>query len=86
MKSKSDKLMDIIDSVLKGKQGRHIPRWLIEFLDIQTISLKKVRDKNEYDIVVSINSLESSLTGIRDVIEYACSKEDINYRKIYIEI
>lgn len=57
-----------------------------EKLDFQYVDLKKVRNKNSYDIIVSINDIETSIISIRDVVDEVCAQNNIEINKILIEV
>lgn len=53
---------------------------------ISYVNLKKVRGKDKYDIIVYIDSIESDLVTIRDLIHYVCAELDISCNKILVEL
>lgn len=53
---------------------------------VHYVNLIKVKGVEKYDIIVSIDSLDTSMWFIRELIDYVCTIEDIDYRKILIEL
>lgn len=75
---------DYLQKLISGKDeelGR-----CVEDLHIQYVNLVKVRGVDKYDLIVSINNIESNMLRIRDLIEYVCITQGIKYNRILVEL
>lgn len=61
-------------------------RYAKEDIDFQKVIVKKIRNKEEYNIIVSVNDLEISMYLIREIIDKTCQIIGINSYRVMIEL
>lgn len=85
MKVNKKKFNELVKKVVNNEIG-DFPEHVVENLDFQYIDIKKNRNSDDYDIIVSVNEIETSLISIRDVIEFVSNEMNIKVRRIVVEI
>lgn len=75
---------DLVQKIIRG-EDKSLGNCVTD-LQIQYINLIKVRGTDKYDLIVSINDIESNMLRVRDLVEYVCSVNNIKYNRILVEL
>lgn len=85
MKINKSKFNKLIKEVIE-RNKEDLYKYRIDDLNFQYVNIRKNRNVDNYDIVVSIDEIETPLIVVRDIIEESCEMMGIKINKITVEI
>ncbi|MCC0727184.1 hypothetical protein KGF51_12270 [Clostridioides sp. ZZV14-6045] len=85
MRISKKKLNQTIEKVI-SRNKEELYKYRVEELSFQYVNIKKNRNREDYDIIVSINEIEVPLVLIRDIVDETCQELDIKVGRTLIEL
>ncbi|HBF9449705.1 TPA: hypothetical protein UL242_002389 [Clostridioides difficile] len=85
MRISKKKLNKTIDEVI-NRNKEELYKYRVEDLNFQYVNIKKNRNSEDYDIIVSIDEIEVPLILIRDIIGETCEELGIKVGKTMVEL
>ncbi|EMH2709876.1 MULTISPECIES: hypothetical protein [unclassified Clostridioides] len=85
MRISKKKLNQTIEKVI-SRNKEELYKYRVDELSFQYVNIKKNRNREDYDIIVSIDEIEVPLSLIRDIVDEACQELDIKVGRTFIEL
>ncbi|MGX9757666.1 hypothetical protein ACWYRQ_15410 [Clostridioides difficile] len=85
MRISKKKLNQTIEKVI-SRNKEELYKYRVDELSFQYVNIKKNRNSEDYDIIVSIDEIGVPLILIRDIIEETCEELGIKVGKTMVEL
>lgn len=86
MRITNKKFNDTVKKVIGDISRRKLQEYRINGISFYNVNLKKKRNLNEYDIIVSVDEIEIPLILVRDIIEETADVLGVKIHRILVEL
>ena len=86
MRITNKKFNDTVKKVIGDISRRKLQEYRIDRISFYNVNLKKKRNLDEYDIIVSVDEIEIPLILVRDIIEETADILGVKIHRILVEL